>query len=218
MNAQPRSEWISNVGLWRLLCRVPPNDWLIVSWVVFLKILLFIFASKSYQILEDKRMGGFYAWLELWNRWDAPHYLQVARFGYEAADILVYPLLPGLVRFVNYFTDDYFLSGQAVATLAAVAAAVLLYRLVRLDFAEEVSLRAVWFFLIFPTAYFLHAGYTEGLFLALVLGSLLAARSGRWWLAGLLGALCTMTRANGLALLPVLAVEAVHSSRASTLG
>ena len=41
------------------------------------------------------------------------------------------------------------------------------------------------FLLIFPTAYFLHIGYTESLFLALVLGSFLAARTDRWWLAGL---------------------------------
>src|SRR5437773_9484952 len=48
------------------------------------------------------------------------------------------------------------------------------------------------------------------LFLALVLGSILAAISNRWWLAGVLGALAWMTRANGIILLPTLAVEAIH--------
>ena len=42
-----------------------------------------------------------------------------------------------------------------------------------------VAMRAAWFLLIFPTAYFLHIGYTESLFLALVLGSFLAARTDR---------------------------------------
>lgn len=37
----------------------------------------------------------------------------------------------------------------------------------------------VWFFLIFPNAYFLHIGYTESLTLALLLASLLSARSER---------------------------------------
>ncbi len=68
----------------------------------------------------------------------------------------------------------------------------------------------MWFFLIFPTAYFLHIGFTESLFLALGLGSLLSERSGYWLLAGLLGALCCMTRPTGVVLLPTLAVEAAH--------
>ena len=71
-----------------------------------------------------------------------------------------------------------------------------------------VGLRAAWFLLIFPTAYFLHIGYTESLFLALVLGSFLAARTDRWWLAGILGGLAALTRINGLVLIPALAAEA----------
>jgi hypothetical protein len=69
-------------------------------------------------------------------------------------------------------------------------------------------MRAAWFLLIFPTAYFLHIGYTEALFMALVLGSFLAARTERWWLAGILGGLAALTRINGLILIPALAAEA----------
>jgi hypothetical protein len=46
------------------------------------------------------------------------------------------------------------------------------------------------------------------LFLALALGSIFAARKERWWIAGLCGAFAWMTRANGIILLPTLAVEA----------
>src|SRR5438132_729388 len=53
-------------------------------------------------------------------------------------------------------------------------------------------------------------GYTEALFLAFVLGSIMAARREHWWLAGLLGALGWMTRAPGIVLVPTLAVEAAH--------
>jgi hypothetical protein len=69
-------------------------------------------------------------------------------------------------------------------------------------------MRSAWFLLVFPTAYFLHIGYTESLFLALTLGSFLAARSGRWWLAGALGGLAALTRVNGLVLVPALLAEA----------
>ena len=69
-------------------------------------------------------------------------------------------------------------------------------------------LRAAGFLLIFPTAYFLHVGYTESLFLALVLGCFLAVRRDHWWLAGALGGLAALTRINGLVLVPALAAEA----------
>jgi len=71
-------------------------------------------------------------------------------------------------------------------------------------------MRSVWFLLIFPTAYFLHVGDNEALFLALALGCILAARVERWWLAGILGAFCSMTRAAGIVLVPKLAVEAAQ--------
>ena len=94
--------------------------------------------------------------------------------------------------------------------IASVAVVLLLRRIVDLDYPAEVARRAVWFFLIFPTAYFLHIGYPEALFLALGLGAVLAARTNRWWLAGVLGAYSWMTRPNGIVLLPTLGVEAFH--------
>ena len=189
---------------------VPAQDWLVVGWVLAIKALIFVLGIKSYQILENKRFSGIHPWLEIWNRWDAPHYLQVAQTGYQAKDVLVYPLFPWCVRLVAFLGGDYLVAALIVAGAALIAAAVLLRRLVELDYPADVAQRGVWFFLIFPTAYFLHVGYTESLFLGLALGCLLAARTERWWLAGALGALSTMTRATGLVLIPTLVVELIH--------
>ena len=182
-----------------------------VGWVVTIRVLLFIFASRSFQILENKRATGWFGWLDLWNRWDADQYLKLAKFGYTRASnwkAWFHPLYPWCVRVVAFFNGNYLVSALIVSLIALIIAALLLRRLVQLDFSAEVALQPVWFFLIFPTAYFLHAPYTESLFLALALGSILAARKDRWWLAGTLGALAWMTRANGIVLLPTLAVEA----------
>ena len=100
-----------------------------------------------------------------------------------------------------------------ISTLASIAAGILLYRLVQLDFSRATASLAVWFLFIFPTSYFLHIGYTESLFLMLALGCVLAARTGRWVLAGLLGALACLTRAPGLVLVPALLIEAGHQYR-----
>ncbi|HET9857536.1 MAG TPA: mannosyltransferase family protein [Chthoniobacterales bacterium] len=187
------------------------EDWLVVGWVFAIRILLFVFGSKSYQILENKRTAGWFGWVDLWNRWDADQYLKLAKFGYTnttAWKAWFYPLYPWCVRIVAFFNGNYLVSALVVSFVALIVAAILLRRIVLLDFSSEIALRSVWFFLIFPTALFLHAPYTESLFLALAIGSVFAARKDRWWLAGALGALSWMTRANGIVLIPTLAMEA----------
>ena len=152
-------------------------------------------------------------WQTLWNRWDASHYLTLAENGYTATgdgrfSIVFYPLYPWLVRAVAFVCQSYFGAALLVSGVASICAGLLLRRLVELDQPAKVARLAVWFLFIFPTAYFLHIGYTESLFLALVLGCLLAARKQFWALAGVLGALACLTRVNGLLLVPTLLVEA----------
>ena len=168
---------------------------------------------ETFQILSNERITNLRAWLEIWNRWDSLHYLKLAEFGYSSADPMkawLYPLFPWTVRMFALVTRDYLVAAFVVSGLSCATAAVLLRRLVARDYGPEVAQRSVWFFLIFPTAYFLHIGYTESLFLAFLLASLLSARNERWWMAGLFGALCWMTRPTGIVLLPTLAIEAAH--------
>ncbi len=165
----------------------------IIAIVVSIKALFFIFAVQSYQVLQNQRVVGVRGWLEIWNRWDALNYQKLAQFGYSATGerlplLVFYPLYPWTVRLVAFVTRDYLVSAFIVSTLASLVTAVLLLRLVELDYSEELAQRAVWFLFIFPTSYFLHIGYTESLFLMLVLSCLFAARKQRWLLAGLFGA------------------------------
>ena len=212
--SETTGEKLPEVEAWNwLVSLLSKRDWLVVGWALAIKCLVFLFGAESYRILENKQLPGPHGWLEIWNRWDSLHYLRIAQSGYSAKDTLkawFYPLFPWCVRLVAQATGDYLVGAFIVAGVASVVATVLLRRLVQLDFSPLVAQRSTWFFLIFPTAYFLHIGYTEGLFLALALACLLAARTNRWWLAGLLGAICWMTRAPGIVLLPTLAVEAVH--------
>ena len=185
-------------------------------------------------VLAGGHIGSPVGILEVWNRWDAPHYQDLAVLGYRAADpgvltidgyarafpgdlplyIVFFPLFPWLVGVVTAVLRDPLISAFVVSGIASLLVAPLLYRLVRADFGHEVGMRAAWFLLIFPTAYFLHIGYTESLFMALVFGSFLAARGERWWLAGILGGLAALTRVNGLVLIPALTAEAWYAWQA----
>jgi len=196
---------------------------------VLVKVAILAVGATAYAIYRHHTFDDPRDLLQIWSRWDAPHYLDVVAFGYRAADdgtlvgphgyrsvypgdlplyIVFYPLFPWVSALVNALVNDPLVSAFVVTTAASLFVAPLLYRLVREDEEPAVAIRAAWFLLIFPTAYFLHIGYTEALFMTLVLGSFLAARTERWWLAGILGGLAALTRVNGLILIPALAAEA----------
>jgi len=199
-------------GLTRIVSFLPREDWIVVGWVLAIKVLLFFFGAKSYAVLWDSYVTSPYQWFEIWDQWDFGYYQKIAEFGYSGTDgtIAFYPLFPWLVRLVACVSRSYLAAGFIVSGIASVVAAILLRRLVQLDYPTSVAMRSVWFLLIFPTAYFLQIGYSEALFLALALACILAARGERWRLAGMLGALCWMTRATGAILVPTLAVEAAQ--------
>jgi hypothetical protein len=186
-----------------------------IAIVISIKALLFLFAGQSYQVLQNQRLEGLRGWLEIWNRWDAINYQKLAQFGYSATGemqplLVFYPLYPWMVRLLAFFTRDYLVSAFFVSTVASLVIAIILLRLVELDYSKELAQRAVWFLFIFPTSYFLHIGYTESLFLMLALSCVYAARKRRWLVAAIFGALTCLTRANGLVLVPVLIMEAAH--------
>jgi len=187
----------------------------IIAVVIALKIVLFLFAGQTYQVLTDKSLVTLFDWLHIWHRWDALHYQKLAEFGYTATgpmrpSMVFYPLYPWLIRLFTFLTNDYVVSSFIISAAATVVACVIFYNLIRLEYSRQTALCSVWFLVIFPTSYFLHIGYTESLFLALALGCIYSARTNNWMLAGIIGALACLTRANGLVLIPALGIEIIH--------
>lgn len=189
-----------------------PADWSLLGMMLAIKAITLIMGVVSFELIQNERVKWPRGVLEIWNRWDAPHYLDLAQYGYESTGeraywLVFYPLFPWLTRLAAFPFGDYLVGAFIVSTIASLAAGLLLYRLVALDFEDGLARRAVWFLFIYPFAYLLHVGYTESLFIALVLGTFLAARRDQWLLAGVLGALACLARVNGLVLLPCLALE-----------
>lgn len=198
--------------------RLPALSWPVIGPMLAIKAVVLLYGAFAFETLSNTKIASLRGLLEIWNRWDAPHYLDIATSGYtgtgdDSVFIAFFPLFPWLTRLAWVVFGDPLVAAFVVATAASLAAGVLLYRLARLDLAEPLARRAALFLFIFPTSYFLHIGYTEGLFIALVVGSFLAARSDRWALAGLVGAAAALTRINGLVLIPALAVEAYFEYR-----
>lgn len=196
------------------------TDWSLLGTILAVKGLILLLGALSFQAYTNQRISSWRGWLEIWNRWDAPHYLDLAQYGYQPSGeiglfLVFYPLFPWLTRLFGLLTSDLLVGAFIVSTLASLVVGVLMQRLAALDDPPALARRAVWFLLIFPTSYFLHIGYTESVFMALMLSCFLAARGGRWPLAGVLGALACLTRINGLVLIPALLVEVLLQYRAT---
>jgi len=93
------------------------------------------------------------------------------------------------------------LAGVLVSLLGTLAAVIALYDLVKDQMGDEGGWRTAFYFLIFPTSFFLAQVYTEGLFLGLALSSLALIRRKQLLLASVLAGLAVLTKAIGLGLL-----------------
>ena len=83
-------DWLAAVRGW---------DWPTIWLVLGIKLLLLSFGVQAAATLAQHHPG----WLEIWNRWDATHYLRLAEHGYTAAgdsrlSLVFFPLYPWLVR------------------------------------------------------------------------------------------------------------------------
>jgi hypothetical protein len=202
---------MKSLSSWLLRFRSSP-DLRVIAVVLAFKVILLGFGAASVQVLSDRRPVDLNEAFSVWNRWDAPHYLFLAEHGYQSSGeqryfLTFFPLFPWLVRLVAPLCGTYLAAALVISTVMSLALAMLLRRLAELD-RKGLGEPAVWFLFVFPTAYFLHIGYTESLFLALAIGAFLAARTGQWRTAGILGALAGLTRINALFLVPALAAEA----------
>ena len=131
-----------------------------------------------------------------------------------------FPLYPFLMRLFAIPLSLFGMNPIATATLAGVIVSALgtlvamlaLYDICHESLGEEGSLRAVFYLLVFPTAFFLIQVYTEGLFAGLAFSSLAMLKRKHMVYAALLAGAATLTRAVGIALLIPMAVSWIRTN------
>jgi hypothetical protein len=142
-------------------------------------------------------------------RWDSVWYLAIANDGYPADDArraAFFPLYPMLVRAGHAVVGSPIVAGALVSLACFSAALVVLHRLTEIELGAPAARATVWALALFPGAVFFTSVYSEALYLALSVGCVYAARTGRWAWAGALGALGAATRSAGVLLVVPLAV------------
>ena len=148
-------------------------------------------------------------------RWDSAWYLVIARFGYRpdlghytAPRTAFFPLYPLGLKAISWLGAPPVLAGVLLSIAALGLGLYGIHRLTTLELGArgvarpaEAARLAVLLTAFGPMAFFFSAVYSESLFLALSVGLFWSARSGRWALVGVLGALAAATRSAGIVLL-----------------
>jgi hypothetical protein len=142
--------------------------------------------------------------LSAWQRFDTNWYLKIAEQGYASNDgsTVFFPLYPLLIRVLGtvLLQNDLFVA-LVISNLAAIGVFYFADKIALQLANRRVAARTVLFLAIFPSSFFLFAGYTESLFLLLALASLYTGGQSRWGVAGILGALAALTKLQGALLI-----------------
>jgi hypothetical protein len=186
---------------------------IILLMLVSTRLVLFLLAFMGWMITKDQSIGFWSSMEMLWTKWDGGHYLYIAENWYTNSmegdkryHLVFYPLYPVLIKGVYFFVKSYFWSGVIVSNISLFVGCTYLYKLVKIDYEEDVAFRAVKYMLIYPITFFLSITFSESVFFALSIMTVYYLRCHKWFLAGICGMFAAVSRNFGIILfVPVVA-------------
>ena len=176
--------------------------------------LAIVFSSKFVQRVPGEIFTDVTPrWYRYLLRWDAGWYLKIAREGYTyngdnlvQQPVVFYPLYPLISKGVaTVLGVSEAAALLVVSNVSLVLATLLLFKLIRDEYGDEIALYATAALYFFPTSLFFSAGYTESLALLLVVSFFSLLNKERYILASIAAGLTLATRSTGIILcLPLL--------------
>lgn len=170
----------------------------------------------------EEPVGGASALAQVLDSWDGHWYLDVVRDGYphQIMDNVTYfvpdaraaffPLYPMLVRTLDWIVPGGPVSVSLFVNLVLGACFIAIVgRIARGLFDARTAEKAMIIAAVFPGSFVLSWAYSEALLLTIAGLCFLALSRRAWLLAGILAALGTAARPNGLALVAACAVAAL---------
>lgn len=164
--------------------------------------------------------------MNVFSGWDGVWYLRITRFGYPhhiperltyhqlPARAAFFPMYPTIVRIADtVLPGDDAVAGVIVNLVLGMIAVGLIGLLAFRLWGARVAERTMLLTALLPGAFVLSFVYAEALLLVLAAACLLLLQRERWVAAGLIAALGTATRPNGVGLVAACAVAAFFAIR-----
>jgi hypothetical protein len=186
----------------------------LASFVASRLILLVAAFAAEFMIARNPALtsGDNAPLLRSFTSWDGWYFLGIARDGYHAGsvagqyhDYAFLPLYPGLVAVLSFPWPQFAgLVAVLTANLATLVALLLLARLGEPLLGRRRASAAAAALAVWPFASAFGMAYSDGVFLALIVGAFLAAERDRRIAAGVLLGLACLTRFQGIPLVAAL--------------
>lgn len=149
--------------------------------------------------------------------WDGADYIKIIRTGYRHENRAnFFPLYPLVAHEVKIIVRSPLDSALAVSWASFVGAVYFYIKIIKKKYKFKDNLdviQAVLFFVLYPTAVFLFAAYTESLLAFLSLAALYFALERRWLVSSLFVMFATATHETGLLVLGLVALVLFEEKR-----
>lgn len=140
--------------------------------------------------------------------WDGGHFLGIAQSGYsEKFQYAFFPLYPAAINLLSKFFQNFLTAGVLISVSATFFGLHLLFALTSFYFDKKIAEKTVYFFLFFPTSFFLLTVYSEGLFFLLAVLTFYLLQKKKLMLATFAAILVSATRLAGLAVVAGFLIE-----------
>lgn len=150
-------------------------------------------------------------WINVFLRWDALNYANVAAMGYgvfSPGNYAFFPLYPALIWILTKMTTiPYFYSSLIISRLCFLGALLMLYKITDEEFGEKIALRSVICLMFFPGAFYFLSAYTESLSLLFVLCIFFYCKHKKWLLACVFAMLFSALKQVGIVMGIIILLE-----------
>lgn len=163
--------------------------------------------SINYSMLDDIYRDSFPPALWGWGNFDGNHYIGIAMRGYGGFEHPFFPLYPHFIKLVADFGVLPLIAAQLISFSANLLFLLVTIKLLRIDKKSNLIFLFVSVIVFFPTSFYYSAAYNDSLFLLLATITIFFARKKYWVISSVAASFATLTRLNGLILVPFILCE-----------
>lgn len=193
-----------------------------LAWIFLLAVLfrigIYIVSLLIAMMFSEETGMGPGKLAELWNKWDSPHYIELAKNGYaeyteegQHLFLVFFPLFPWALKvfhlLTGWFIKDWYLSGMVLSTICYAFGCCFFYAIGAEEYGKDIAKKAVVLISVFPFAFFFGGVMTESLFFLTVAAGFYYIRRHDWIVVGFIGFFASLCRVHGVLLLGVAGVE-----------
>ena len=175
----------------------------LILFALGVRLLVFVAGVFICLIFQSPEHFNLEAFSRLWHKWDSTGYTNMAKVGYSFLEngenilLVFFPLYSFCMRLTAGVLQDYYVSGLVVSYLFYIGSVIYLYKLVLLDFDENIAWKTVVLISVFPFSFFFGSIHTESITLFMMTMTFYHIRKHNWPLVMVFGALSGLCRMVG---------------------